>query len=597
MVDKSKIKNLPTQPGVYLMYDKDGKVIYVGKAVVLKNRVSQYFNNSPKQKKVEAMVSNIADFSYVITLSESDALALESNLIKKYKPYYNILLKDDKSDPYIKINLTEEYPSIEITRKLKNDKNKYFGPYFNGIRAKDVVEVARTVFGVRSCPKKLKKNKRACLNYDIGLCKGCCVGNISKEEYAQIIKQVMRFLSGYDEGAQEIIEEKMLACARNEDFENAIKYRDRLEMLKQLKSRTIANMGAVTDVDCFAYASDGTYAVMSVAIVRGNKMMGVKNYSISSVAMDRADAYSDFLAQYYVTGAQVPKEIDFAEEIDITALESYIKLLSPSVVLSFPKIGTRNRIAEMARRNASDYLVKSVEKSQKEEAMTVLSCSRLAQLLGIKSASRIECYDISNVSGTDKVASGVCFIDGVAQKSEYRRYKIKTVVGADDFASMAEVIKRRFEKIKDGAPMPDLIVVDGGKGQLSSALEAMRGVGYNVPMIALAKKREEIFVEGKSDPIVLFRDDNIVKLLQRVRDEAHRFAVTYHRNLRSKTFTSELTKIPNVGKKYRDVLLGAFKSLEQIRNATLSDLEGVSGLNKRVARSVYEYYKEQKDEV
>lgn len=590
MVDREKIKNLPTTPGVYIMRDKSGTVIYVGKAIVLKNRVSQYFNNSPKPRKVEAMVSNIADFEYIITLTESDALALESNLIKKYKPYYNILLKDDKADPYIKIDLKEDYPTIEVTRKVKKDGSKYFGPYFNGVRVGEIVDVIRSVYGMRTCPKKLKKNKRPCLNYDIGLCKGCCVGYISKEDYALVVEQVMRFLSGYEEGAQKVIEEKMMKSAQNEDFESAIRYREQLEMLKRLRSRTIANMNAVNDIDCFSYATDGTYSVMSVAIVRANKMLGVKNYSLTDASLELEDAYTDFVMQYYQSGAAMPKEIGFCEKFNSSALEEYIAKVNEHTSVVFPKIAIKHRICEMARRNSADYLAKSIEKNKKEEAMTTIAVKRLEELLSIASARRIECFDISNISGTDKVASNVVFIDGKAEKSEYRRYKIKTVEGADDFASMKEVITRRLRKISEGAPRPDLIVIDGGKGQLSSAIEASIEVGERVDMIALAKKREEIFVPSLSDPIVLKREDNIVKLLQRVRDEAHRFAVLYHRNVRAKSFSSSLLQINGVGEKTAKILLSAFTSMQQIKDASLDTLRAIDGISERVAISIWEHY-------
>ncbi len=594
MVDKEKIKNLPLSPGVYIMRDKNGEIIYIGKALALKNRVSQYFNRSPKPAKVQAMVDHIADFEYIITLSESDALALESNLIHKYKPYYNILLKDDKADPYVKIDLKQTYPTLEITRKVKRDGARYFGPYFNGIRAGELVAVIRSVYGMRACPKKLKKQSRACLNYDIELCKGCCMGYISPEDYAVIVKDVMKFLSGYEDTAQRVVEEKMARCAQNEDFERAIVYRDQLEMLKKLRSRTIANVGAATNADTFAYASDGTYAVMSVAIVRASKMLGVKSYPIVSAQEEKKEIYSDFVAQYYEDAA-VPEEVNFAEEFDGEALQTFLSNRNPKASIGFPQKGMRARLAEMARRNASDYLIKSIEKSKKEEAMTVQAARRLGEILGIPYPRRIECFDISNISGVDKVASDVCFIDGKAEKSEYRRFQIKTVQGADDFASMAETISRRLARIKShGWATPDLIVIDGGKGQLSHALEAMRGEGFDIPMCSLAKKEEEVFVEGRDEPILIPRDDNVLKLLQRVRDESHRFAVLYHRATRAKKYTSELDKIPNVGEKTRRILLAAFPSVQAIREASLDELEAVSGVNKRVARSVYEYYKENK---
>ncbi len=592
MVSKEKIKSLPLNPGVYIMRDSSGTVIYVGKAKVLKNRVSQYFNHASKPRKVMAMVSNVADFEYIIVLTESDALALENNLIKKYKPYYNILLKDDKASPYIKIDTSVEYPSIEITRKVKRDGAKYFGPYFNGIRVNEIVDVIRTVYGIRTCAKTMRSRKRACLNYDIGLCKGCCMRYISAEEYAELVKKTMKFLHGDDEEAKRVLTQKMELAAFNEDFERAIKYRDSLEMLKKLSSRTIANLGSVTDIDVFSYASDGTYSVMSVAIVRGNKMLGVRNYPIVEAHLETKDVYAEFVAQYYSSPSLLPEEIDFTEEFDAQVIRDYLAGTGAKVDVVFPKIGTRGRIAEMARRNASDFLLKSVARQAKEEAMTIGAAARLAEILGVPSARRIECFDISDISGTDQVASDVCFIDGKADKSEYRRFSIKTVKGADDFASMREVIHRRLAKIAEGWEKPDLIVVDGGKGQLSSAIESVRETGVYVPVVSLAKKHEEIFVPSSDEPIRLSRDDNALKLMQRVRDEAHRFAVLYHRSVRAKRHGSELEKIPNIGKKNREILLSVFDSIAAIKSATLEELEGVSGLNKRAARSVYDYFKE-----
>ena len=595
MVDKDKIKNLPLQPGVYIMRDSGGNIIYIGKAKILKNRVSQYFNNSPKPIKVQAMVSNIADFEYIITLSESDALALEANLIKKHKPYYNILLKDDKSDPYIRIDTRCDYPTIEVTRKVKRDGAKYFGPYFNGLRVNDIVGVIRAVYGMRACPKKLKKQSRACLNYDIGLCKGCCMGYVSKEEYAETVKEVIRFLGGREDTAQKVLEEKMMKFAQSEDFERAIEYRDKLEMLKKLRSRSIASLGSVADIDVFAYSSDGTYSVMAVAMVRGNKMLGVKTYPIIDVSLDVQDVYSQFVLQYYAQTSLLPEEICFAHEFDAQALTKQLENAYGKVDVLFPKIGSKSRLCRMALANAGEYLEKSIAKNEKEIAMTKGAVDRLAQIFDIKTPRRIECFDISDISGTDKVASNVCFIDGKAEKSEYRRFKIKTVKGADDFASMKEVITRRLARIDVGWAVPDLIVVDGGKGQLSVALQAMAEQGKSIPVISLAKKEEEVFVPFRDEPVILNRDDNALRLLQRVRDEAHRFAVLYHRNLRSKNLFSELENIPNIGKKNRQILISAFESLDAIRNATVEELEAVSGLNKLAVRSVYEYYNKKRE--
>lgn len=593
MTLEEKIKNLPENSGVYIMHDASGDIIYVGKAVVLKNRVRQYFNNSPKPVKVQAMVDNIADFEYIITLTEKDALALEANLIRKYKPHYNILLKDDKHSPYIKIDMRVDYPTIEITRKVKRDGARYFGPYFNGIRVGDIVGVIRSAYKMRSCPKRLGKKDRACLNYHIDLCYAPCMGYISKEEYREVVNKVVRFLSGYDDGAEKLIEEKMTAAVEREEFERAIVYRDQLEMLGKLRERTVANLGNVTDIDAFAYAGSGEYGVVSVAIVRGNKMMGVKNFKITDAEMTAGETFTSFIMQYYGGNNEMPEEICLEEEFDTAALGEYLGSLGKAPDITFPKKGTRLRLVKTARSNASDYLVKSVEKTKREEDMTVGAAKQLAKILGIKSARRMECYDISNISGVDKVASQSVFIDGKPSPSDYRKYKIKTVEGADDFKCMEEVIRRRLSRSEtDGkfSYLPDLIVIDGGKGQLSSAYSVMRDMGYNIPMVGLAKREEEIFTPENPDPIVLSHDNYALRLMQRVRDEAHRFAITYHRKLRSKRYFSELDEVEGIGPKRRSILLKAFENFADIKNASVETLAAVEGIDEKTARNVYEHF-------
>lgn len=595
MTLEEKIKNLPTNSGVYIMHDKSGDIIYVGKAVVLKNRVRQYFNNSPKPAKVQAMVDNIADFEYIITLTEKDALALEANLIRKYKPHYNILLKDDKHSPYIKIDLKADYPTIEVTRKVKRDGARYFGPYFNGIRVGDIVEIIRNAYKMRTCPKRLGKKDRACLNYHIGLCHAPCMGYITKEEYGAVVQKVLRFLSGYDADAEKLIEQKMNNAVENEEFERAIVYRDQLQMLKNLRERTVANLGNVTDIDAFAYAGSGEYGVVSVAIVRGNKMMGVKNFRITDASLSDGELFTAFISQYYgAENNELPQEICLEKEFDVTALAEYLSVLGGKTPeITFPQKGTRARLVKTARSNASDYLVKSVEKSEREYDMTVGAAKQLAKILGIKSARRMECYDISNISGVDKVASQSVFIDGKASPSDYRKYKITSFEGPDDFRSMEEVIRRRLERSKSDdkfSYLPDLIVIDGGKGQLSSAHAVMTEMGFDIPMVGLAKREEEIFTPYSPDPIVLSKDNYALRLLQRIRDEAHRFAITYHRKLRSKRYFSELDEIEGIGPKRRAILLKAFENFADVKNASLETLAAVEGIDERTARNVYEYF-------
>ncbi len=590
MTLEEKIKNLPDNPGVYIMRDSSGEIIYIGKAVVLKNRVRQYFQHSEKPPKVQAMVDNIADFDYIITLTERDALTLEATLINKHKPYYNILLKDDKHSPYIKIDLSVPYPTIEVTRKYVRDGSKYFGPYFNGISVWAIVDIIKSAYNMRACPKKLKKQSRACLNYDIGLCKAPCMRYIQPDEYAVIVENVIKFLNGYDNAAAALIKDKMEKAAADELFERAIVYRDQLIMLGKLKERTIANLGSITDIDAFAYAEEGDDTVISVAIVRGSKMIGVKNYFLPFSDGLLTERATQFLMQYYMNG-EIPSEVCFPEELDSQSIRDGIALAdkNKSVTVNFPQKGQRKKLVSTAAENARDYLLKNREKNKREYEMTVVAAERLAKILGIDSARRMECYDISNISGVDKVASQVVFIDGSAAKREYRRYKIKTVEGANDFASMAEVIKRRLGHITD-ENRPDLIVVDGGKGQLSAAYEVMRSCGYDIPMVGLAKREEEIFLVGKSFPVTLDKSDYALRLMQRIRDEAHRFAITYHRNLRAKRYGSELEDIPGVGEVRRKILLRAFGSVKEIKEASFSALSATEGIDERTARAVYEFY-------
>ncbi|WP_251547522.1 excinuclease ABC subunit UvrC [Pumilibacter intestinalis] len=599
-----KIKGLPENPGVYIMRNAVGEIIYIGKAVVLKNRVRQYFNNSPKLPKVQAMVDNIADFEYVITLTEKDALTLEANLVKKHKPKYNILLKDDKHSPYIKINTALEFPALEVTRKLKKDGSKYFGPYFNGINVRDVVNIIKTAYGMRTCNPRMKvnKNSRECLDWFIGLCKAPCTARVTAEQYRETVEKVIAFLSGKDDTAESLIEERMNRAAENEDFERAITYRNQLGVLKKLNERTVANLGNITDIDLFGYVSDGSGAAVSVCIVRGGKMMGVRNYFVTDAGLGYSDTVTGFMGQYYRKDSFIPPLVCLPEEIESAEAigESLSQLSGKKVEIAFPKIGAKRSLIVCAEQNAADFLEKSSADYKRKEDMTSGACERLAGILGIASARRMECYDISNISGVDKVSSQVVFINGEPSKADYRKYKIKTVEGANDFASMEETLKRRFSRAKEGdekfAELPDLIVIDGGKGQLSFAHEAMLSLGYDVPMVGLAKREEEIFTVGSSTPILLSKQDNALKLLQRIRDEAHRFAITYHRTLRKTRYVSMLEKIPGVGPKKAKILLAAFADFNDIKEADEETLCAVDGIDKRCARSVCEYFKNKAEE-
>ena len=597
---EEKINGLPLDPGVYIMRDKSGDVIYVGKAVVLKNRVRQYFKREQKHPKVRAMVENVADFDYIITLSEKDALSPENNLIKKYKPKYNILLKDDKTSPFIKIDMREEYPTVEVTRRVRKDGARYFGPFLSGVNVWDIVAVIRSAYGMRTCPKKLKKNTRECLNYHIGLCTAPCTKRIGKADYDKVVHSVTEFLAGRDDTAQGLIEQKMQRAAENEQFEQAIYYRDKLLMLAKMKERTLADLTGILSLDAYAYATNGEYGCVSVCIVRGGKMMGVKNFVIPDVSLSEREAVEEFMRQYYV-GSNVdlppqicvPFEREAGEKND--ALTEYLtSLKGGSTEIVTPKIGRKKKLMDTAKSNAEDYLLKSSEKTKREYDMTVGAAKKLAEILGLKSARRMECYDISNISGVDKVASMVVFIDGSAANAEYRRFRIKTVEGANDFMSMNEVIRRRFARAANGdgkfGQLPDLVVIDGGKGQLSAAYSAANSEGFDVPMVGLAKREEEIFTVFDEQPIVLDKSSYPLRLLQRIRDEAHRFAITYHRNLRSKRYKSKLEDIPNIGDVRRAALLKTFGSAENIKAASREELASVNGMDARSAASVYAFF-------
>ncbi|HEY8423233.1 MAG TPA: excinuclease ABC subunit UvrC [Clostridia bacterium] len=595
---EEKLKLLPEKPGVYIMYDSNMQILYIGKAKVLKNRVRQYFYQSGNQsEKVMNMVSKIADFSYIIASSELDALALEANLIKKHKPPYNILLKDDKSRPYIRIDTRQEYPSIEITRKLKADGAKYFGPYY-GVAMREMVELISGAYLVRACGyKRFGKNHRECLNYHIGLCSAPCTRRISPEEYRKQIDKVINFLSGKDNQIEEILRERMMRAASEEKFEAAISYRDKLQMLEKMRQRIITSLPKTSNLDVFNFAFNPSLCVISAIIVRAGKMSGAENFPVIDVSLSPSEMLSSFLLQYY-DGTRNP-----AEEIIVPCLPDNHEGLKEwiwskykmSVEFLTPKQGVRKQLLDNAYINADDYLQKYAGREKIKQDMTSGAVENLQKILNLKRKPHImECFDISNISGVDKVASMVVFVGGEPDKSRYRRFKIKTVEGADDFASMREAVSRRLERLKNNdenfGSRPDLIVIDGGKGQLSAAYSAMQNAGLDIDLIALAEREEEIYLVGRSEPIRLDKSSWELKLLQRIRDEAHRFAITYHRSLREKRIITELLKISGIGPKLAQNLYKRFLDLENIKNADLQSLKEVDGISEAKARKIYEYF-------
>lgn len=594
-----KLRLLPESPGVYIMLDEYKNIIYVGKARVLKNRVRQYFHNSAKPEKVMKMVENIRDFNYIITNSEIDALALENNLIKKHKPKYNILLKDDKTYPYIKADMREEFPTFYITRKIKKDGCRYFGPFMGGINCKDILDTLQLTFCVRLCHTKITGNKRECLNYHIGRCTAPCAGRVNAEEYAAQVKKALSFLDGNYKEAEELLKSKMTSAAENENFELALDYKNKLAMLSKLEAKRITSLNRYIDADIIAYATNNLYSAVNILVTRKGIMQGGTSFALDEAHMNDGEALTGFIIQYY-SQHELPSEIICEEFCEKELLQNYFKeKFGKSVEITLAKQGDKARLLKMAKQNAEDYLEKSVDKIKHKDDMTVNACKRLQELLGLERyPRRMECYDISNISGVDKVGSMVVFIDGEADRSSYRRFKIKTVEGANDFASLQEVLTRRLQKLgseeEERFPKPDLIIIDGGRGQLSAVKEIFDGMNVSsIELVSLAKREEEVFTLNSAESIKISHRDYSLKMLQRIRDEAHRFAITYFRNLHSKrNLQSVLTEIDGIGKVRRMALLEKFGTLDKIISASVDDLAATEGISRAQAEKIKQYLEE-----
>jgi len=596
---KEKLKLLPDDPGVYIMLDSDGTVIYVGKAKVLKNRVRQYFHGDEKPEKVAAMVANIADFNYIITRSEIDALALENNLIKKYKPKYNILLKDDKTYPYIKIHTSEPFPRVSITRKITKN-GKFFGPFMGGISCSALLEIITSVYNVRTCALNISpsgKPKKPCLEYHLHRCLAPCAGLCDKEEYAERIKKVVSFLDGDYVEAQKILTEKMTAFAEREEFELALDYKTKIEMLKKLSLRRITSLNVCINADIIAAESNGLYSAVNILITRKGIMQGGSNYAQEEASLTAEDALSAFIVQYY-SSHEIPEEIITDGYSEKALLEEYfLNKFHKKVEVVFAKQGIKKRLLDMAHKNAAEYLDKSIDKIKHKNDMTVAACGKLKQILGLKNyPKRMECYDISNISGVDKVASMVVFVDGEPDKTSYRRFKIKTVEGADDFASLRETLTRRLAKLgtdeEERFPRPQLIIIDGGKGQLSSVKEVFDEMNIkDIELISLAKEEEEVFTVYSRDSVRIDKRDYALKMLQRIRDEAHRFAITYFRSIHSKrNLKSMLSEIEGVGDKKQKALMEKFGTIDKIMSADTASLAECEGIGENLAARIKKYF-------
>ena len=595
---KEKLSLLPDSPGVYIMLDKDGVVIYVGKARILKNRVRQYFHASAKPEKVSAMVENIADFYYIITQTEIDALALENNLIKKYKPKYNILLKDDKTYPYIKVHTKEKYPRVSVTRKIKKD-GKYFGPFMGGVRCGELLDVISAIYKVRNCTVSIgEKPKKPCLAYHLGRCLAPCAHLCTEEEYGEKVKETLSFLDGNYEEAESLLQAKMLRFAEQEEFELAMEYREKLAMLSKLKLKRITALNRAIDADVIALKTNFLYSAVNVLVTRSGIMQGGSNFALEDGSFTESDALTAFIAQFY-TNHELPDEIITQDFCEKELLEKYfLERFDKKVEITLPKQGVKSQLLHMAEKNAAEYLSKSIDKIKHKDDMTKNACDRLKDILGLKKyPKRMECYDISNISGVDKVGSMVVFIDGEADRSSYRRFKIKTVEGANDYASHQEMMRRRLAKFgteeEERFPKPDLIIIDGGKGQLSAIKEVFDEMSItDIELISLAEREEEIFTLFSDESIRIDHRDYALKMLQRIRDEAHRFAITYFRSLHSKrNLASILQEIDGIGKKKRMTLLEKFGTIDKIMDATEEELCQAEGIGPELAKKIKEYFK------
>ncbi|MCI5797175.1 MAG: excinuclease ABC subunit UvrC [Firmicutes bacterium] len=531
------------------MKDNLNQIIYIGKAKNLKNRVSQYFLKNQSHSKVKAMVEKVADFDYLLTPSEIDALALESNLIKKHQPFYNILLKDGKAFPYIKIDVKSDFPKVEIVRRIKNDGSKYFGPYISGISIHEVVDIINYVFPIRKCKLNIGKAnvKRECLNYSLNLCSAPCTNKIIKEDYKKIVDEVIDFLNGNDNLVESRLEERMKNQIEAENFEGAIETREKLKMVQRLKEKSVASLPKDISLDAFAQVTTSYGDAICVLTLRNGKILGVNSFYAPEGA-DNEDALSSFIVQYYSGNITPPKEIITSQKIENA--EDICKLLNKNINIHHAIKGIKSKIIEMAKANATEFLQKKSNLEERKRHNIFTALENLKNVLNLsKIPNRMECYDISHLFGEESVASMVVFENGVPSKKEYRKFKIKTVAGIDDFASMYEVIDRRIKRLKENdtsfIKSPDLIVIDGGKGQLSSAVKALEDNNFKCDIISLAKKFEEVYTPGSNSPVMLKRASPELTMLQRLRDEAHRFAITFHRTRRDKKALSSTNKASN----------------------------------------------------
>ena len=591
---QEQLKLLPTNPGVYLMKNEQAKIIYVVKAINLKNRVKSYFQSSKNHSpKVKSMVEKISDFEYIITANEIEALILECNLIKKYRPKYNISLRDDKTYPYIKVTLNEDYPTVSITRKILKDGAKYFGPYTSAGAVHEVLNLLKKLFQIRSC--RQMNTKRPCLEFHIKRCLAPCTGRVAKSEYREMIKSLCLFLEGRNEVVLKELTNRMQIAAENFQFELAAKLRDQVLAIEKISAKQNIIIGS-SDQDIIGLARKADEACIQIFFIRSGKMIGRDHFLLNGTEDETDSALLNaFLEQYYNKATFIPKEILLPAEIENEEILSAWLSQKKNGKVSFglPQRGVKKEMVLMANDNAVVVLEEQMIKNSAGLEQTVGAMKDLGRYLRMeKELKRIECFDISHIQGSETVASMVVFSNGAPDKQEYRRYKLKSVEGKpDDFKSMQEVVGRRYRQ-SDGI-MPDLIIIDGGKGQLNSALEIIRALGhYQIPVVGLAKQFEYVFLEGQSEPVILPPNSKALYLIQRIRDEAHRFAITYHRKLRHKrNLVSVLDHIEGIGPTRRKALWDAFGSIAEIKKAKITDLTAVPGISENIANNIVKYFK------
>lgn len=614
---EEELKKLPASPGVYIMHDDKDAIIYVGKAISLKNRVRQYFQSSRnKSAKIESMVSQIARFEYIITDSEMEALVLECNLIKEHRPKYNTMLVDDKTYPYIKVTVAENYPRVLFTRMAKKDKSRYFGPYTSAQAVKDTIELLRKMYKIRTCNKSIKEgenNDRPCLYYHMKQCDAPCNHYISKEEYGENIKKVIEFLNGNYTETLKNLTQKMQKASEDMNYEEAIVYRDLINSVKAIaQKQKITDSNNLENRDVLALATEGEDGIMQVFFIRDGKLIGREHFHMNiPVGESNAQTIASFIKQFYAGTPFVPKELMLQEEIpEQEILEEWLsKKRGQRVHIRIPKKGTKERMVELAKRNAALVLTQDKERIKREEGRTIGAMKEISDLLGLEHINRVEAFDISNISGYNSVGSMIVYEKGKPKNSDYRKFKIKSVQGPDDYASMEEVLTRRFlhgmeekkemqekqlgEELGSFTKFPDLIMMDGGKGQVHIAEKVLHDLHLNIPVCGMVKddnhRTRGLFFHDVELPIDTHSEG--FKLITRIQDEAHRFAIEFHRSLRSKTQVhSILDDIEGIGEKRRKALLRRFKSVENIKEATLEELAETESMNQKSAETVYRFF-------